>query len=33
MTKKKVKYLDKNNKEISKEKFEEIFLKRIVKSL
>jgi len=33
MTKKKVKYLDKNNKEISQEKFEETFLKRIVKSL
>tara|TARA_S200002703_G_C3699988_1_gene214957 strand:- start:86 stop:187 length:102 start_codon:yes stop_codon:yes gene_type:complete len=33
MTKKKVKYLDKNNKEISKEKFEKTFLKSIVKSL
>ncbi len=33
MTKKKVKYLDKNNKEISQEKFEETFLKSIVKSL
>lgn len=31
MTKKKVKYLDENNNEISKEKFEETFIKSIVK--
>ena len=29
MTKKKIKYLDKNNNEISKEKFEEAFIKSL----